>query len=117
MADFDSQLANAQSLASQYAQTIKQQNQIIATEKAKQAAAEAAKKKGGAGGCCGRNDRQHHRNGCLDSRHRNDLEYDRKYRFDRDGYLDFGQQYLRQLFHRSDGRRTKSVLHDRSQRQ
>ena len=73
--------------------------------------------KGGAGGCCGRNDRQHHRNGCLDSRHRNDLEYDRKYRFDRDGYLDFGQQYLRQLFHRSDGRRTKSVLHDRSQRQ
>ena len=45
MADFDSQLANAQSLASQYAQTIKQQNQIIATEKAKQAAAEAAKKK------------------------------------------------------------------------
>ncbi len=73
--------------------------------------------KGGAGGCCGRNDRQHHRNGCLGSRHRNDLEYDRKYRFDRDGYLDFGQQYLRQLFHRSDGRRTKSVLHDRSQRQ
>ena len=35
----------SQSLASQYAQTIKQQNQIIATEKAKQAAAEAAKKK------------------------------------------------------------------------
>ena len=65
MADFDSQLANAQSLASQYAQTIKQQNQIIATEKAKQAAAEAGEEKGGAGGCCGRNDRQHHRNGCL----------------------------------------------------
>lgn len=42
MADFDSQLATAQSLASQYAQTIKQQNQIIASEKAKQAAAAAA---------------------------------------------------------------------------
>lgn len=42
MADFDSQLSNAQSLASQYAQTIKQQNQIIASEKAKQAAAAAA---------------------------------------------------------------------------
>lgn len=42
MADFDSQLATAQSLASQYAQTIKQQNQIIASEKAKQAAATAA---------------------------------------------------------------------------
>lgn len=38
MANFDSQLANAQVLASQYAQTIKQQNQIIASEKAKQAA-------------------------------------------------------------------------------
>lgn len=35
MADFDSQLSDAQALASQYAQTIKQQNQIIADEKAK----------------------------------------------------------------------------------
>lgn len=40
--DFNSQLANAESLASQYAQTIRQQNQIIASEKAKQAAAAAA---------------------------------------------------------------------------
>ena len=66
--------------------------------------------------CC-RNNRQHQRNGYLGSRRRNDLEYERKYRFDRDGYPDFGQQYLRQLFHRSDGRRIKPVLHDRSQRQ
>lgn len=45
MADFDSQLSNAQSLANQYAKTIQQQNKIIASEKAKQAAAEAAKAK------------------------------------------------------------------------
>lgn len=45
MADFDSQLSNAQALANQYAKTIRQQNQIIASEKAKQAAAEAAKSK------------------------------------------------------------------------
>lgn len=42
MADFDQQLADAESLASQYAKTIKQQNQVIATEKAKQEAAAAA---------------------------------------------------------------------------
>lgn len=42
MADFDSRLASAESLASQYAKTIRQQNQIIANEKAKQAAAAAA---------------------------------------------------------------------------
>lgn len=42
MSDFESQLANAQNLASQYAQTIRQQNQVIADEKAKQAAAAAA---------------------------------------------------------------------------
>lgn len=41
MDDFDSQLANAKSLASKYAQTIKQQNQVIAQEKAR-LAAEAA---------------------------------------------------------------------------
>ena len=46
MADFDSQLASAKKLAGQYAQTIKQQNQIIADEKKKQeAAAKAAQKK------------------------------------------------------------------------
>lgn len=47
MAGFDSQLADAQVLARQYAQTIKQQNQIIANEKeklAQQAAANANKK-------------------------------------------------------------------------
>lgn len=48
LADFDSQLANAESLASQYAQTIRQQNQIIASEKAKQAAAEEAARKAAA---------------------------------------------------------------------
>lgn len=42
MSDFESQLANAQNLAGQYAQTIRQQNQVIADEKAKQAAAAAA---------------------------------------------------------------------------
>lgn len=42
MADFDSQLASAQNLASQYAQTIRQQNQVIANEKARQAALAAA---------------------------------------------------------------------------
>lgn len=36
MADFESKLTSAQSLASQYANTIKQQNQIIEKEKAKQ---------------------------------------------------------------------------------
>lgn len=45
MADFDTQLANAQKLAGEYAQTIKQQNQIIAAEKKKQEeAAKAAQK-------------------------------------------------------------------------
>lgn len=47
--NFDNQLVNAQSLANQYAQTIKQQNRIIASEKEKlaaQAAAEANKNKG-----------------------------------------------------------------------
>ena len=47
MENFDSQLSNAQVLAQQYAQTIKQQNQIIAREKEKaamQAAANANKK-------------------------------------------------------------------------
>ena len=42
MADFDTQLASAQNLANQYAQTIRQQNQVIANEKARQAAAAAA---------------------------------------------------------------------------
>lgn len=45
MADFDTQLANAKKLAGEYAQTIKQQNQIIAAEKKKQEeAAKAAQK-------------------------------------------------------------------------
>ena len=42
MDDFDAQLASAKSLASQYADTIKKQNQIIADEQARQAAEEAA---------------------------------------------------------------------------
>lgn len=42
MDDFDTQLANAQSLASRYAQTIKQQNRVIEQEKARLAAEEAA---------------------------------------------------------------------------
>ena len=42
MADFDSQLASAKNLANQYAQTIRQQNQVIANERARQAAAAAA---------------------------------------------------------------------------
>ena len=42
MDNFDAQLASAKSLASQYANTIKQQNQIIANEQARQAAEEAA---------------------------------------------------------------------------
>ena len=42
MDDFDAQLASAKSLASQYANTIKQQNQIVANEQARQAAEEAA---------------------------------------------------------------------------
>ena len=42
MDDFDSQLASAKSLASQYAATIREQNQIIATEKQRQAAEAAA---------------------------------------------------------------------------
>lgn len=42
MEDFDSQLANAQSLAGRYAQTIKQQNQVIAQEKARLEAEAAA---------------------------------------------------------------------------
>jgi cell wall-associated NlpC family hydrolase len=42
MADFDKQLSSAETLASQYAKTIKQQNQVIAAEKAKQEAAAAA---------------------------------------------------------------------------
>lgn len=41
MENFDSQLANAQVLASQYAKTIKQQNQIIAAEKERLARKEA----------------------------------------------------------------------------
>lgn len=51
MANFDSQLSDAQALASQYAQTIKQQNQIIANEKAKlaQQAANANKTNGSTG--------------------------------------------------------------------
>lgn len=56
MADFSSKLTNAKSLASQYANTIKQQNKIIADEKKRQdalAAAQAAanaNKNGGTGG-------------------------------------------------------------------
>ena len=42
MDNFDAQLASAKSLASQYADTIKKQNQIIADEQARQAAEEAA---------------------------------------------------------------------------
>lgn len=42
MDDFDSQLADAQSLAGRYAQTIRQQNQVIAQEEARIAAEEAA---------------------------------------------------------------------------
>ena len=42
MDNFDAQLASAKSLASQYADTIKKQNQIIANEQARQAAEEAA---------------------------------------------------------------------------
>lgn len=42
MDDFDSQLADAQSLAGRYAQTIRQQNQVIAREEARIAAEEAA---------------------------------------------------------------------------
>lgn len=45
MADFDTQLASAKKIAGEYAQTIKQQNQIIAAEKKKQEeAAKAAQK-------------------------------------------------------------------------
>lgn len=42
MADFDSRLANAENLASQYASTIRKQNKIIADEQARQAALAAA---------------------------------------------------------------------------
>lgn len=42
MSDFDTQLASAQSLAGEYAETIQQQNEIIATEKARLAAEAAA---------------------------------------------------------------------------
>lgn len=42
IADFDHQLANAESLASQYASTIRRQNQIIAEEQKRQAALAAA---------------------------------------------------------------------------
>ncbi len=51
IADFDSQLSNAEALASQYAQTIRQQNQIITEEKAKlaQQAANANKNNGSTG--------------------------------------------------------------------
>lgn len=45
MADFDTQLASAKKIAGEYAQTIKQQNQIIAAEKKKQEEAEKAAKK------------------------------------------------------------------------
>lgn len=45
MADFDTQLANAEQLASQYAQTIRKQNQIIETEQKRAAEAAAAAKK------------------------------------------------------------------------
>lgn len=44
LADFDSQLANAESLASQYAKTIREQNQVIAKEKQRQAALAAQQK-------------------------------------------------------------------------
>jgi cell wall-associated NlpC family hydrolase len=44
MSDFDSQLASAEALASQYATTIRKQNQVIAEEKEKQAKAEAEAK-------------------------------------------------------------------------
>lgn len=44
MADFDSQLVNAQALAGQYAKTIRRQNQIIAAEQARIEAEEKAKK-------------------------------------------------------------------------
>ncbi len=49
ISDFDSQLANAEVLAQQYAKTIRQQNQIIAKEKAAQQAANANKNNGAAG--------------------------------------------------------------------
>lgn len=49
ISDFDSQLANAQVLAQQYAKTIRQQNQIIAKEKAAQQAANANKNNGAVG--------------------------------------------------------------------
>lgn len=42
MENFDSQLANAKSLASQYAATIREQNQIIVAERQRQAAEAAA---------------------------------------------------------------------------
>jgi cell wall-associated NlpC family hydrolase len=42
MSDFDSQLAKAEALASQYASTIRKQNQVIAAEKEKQAKEAAA---------------------------------------------------------------------------
>lgn len=44
IADFNVQLANAKSLAGQYAKTIRQQNQIIAQEKAKKEEAERKKR-------------------------------------------------------------------------
>lgn len=62
MANFDSKLANAKSLAGQYANTIKQQNKIIADEKKRQealAAAQAAanaNKNGNKGGTTGSTD-------------------------------------------------------------
>lgn len=46
MDDFETQLASAKTLATQYASTIQQQNEIIANEKARQAA-EAARKNAG----------------------------------------------------------------------
>ena len=45
LADFDTQLSNAEKLASEYAQTIRKQNQIIETEQKRAAEAAAAAKK------------------------------------------------------------------------
>lgn len=53
LANFDSQLSSAKSLANQYAQTIKQQNQVIASEKAKKEKAAAAAAAAAAAGTAG----------------------------------------------------------------
>lgn len=53
IADFNVQLANAKSLATQYAKTIRQQNQIIAQEKAKREAEERKRKEAAAAAASG----------------------------------------------------------------